>query len=37
VIKYFESIGKLITIDAEQSIEKILKDTKKALGRLSGR
>lgn len=31
VIKYFKSIGKLITIDAQQSVEKIFEQTKAAL------
>lgn len=34
VIKYFESIGKLITIDAQQTIEEIFEQTKMALAKL---
>lgn len=31
VLKLFEEMGKLVKIDADQSIEKIFEDTKKAL------
>lgn len=31
VIKYFESIGKLVTIDAQQTVEEIFEQTKTAL------
>ena len=31
VLKHFEEMGKLVKIDADQSIEKIFEDTKKAL------
>jgi len=35
VIKYFESIGKLIVVNAEQSVDKILKETLSKIRQLS--